>query len=634
MKKQLFILAFLLFSCLEGFSQATSLTIDCQTPGWLSSMINYGDQQTLENLKVTGYINGTDIQFIYDLNDRSLTGVIDLEDVSIVKGGTLNDYPRTVENDNEMPSLLFEDQKNRIQKFIYPKTLVKEPSLPKFKAGVDSVIWTSLNVKSLNISNGVGGGNYVYIPEGIEEIKQIPSDISIVFPSTINKLDAINNNLTIYSFIENPKEVFAQYETYYSNGIQGYRNYWAAIVNSTFYIPKGTMEKYLDSDFAKMQKLNQVNGNYSGSPNGNVFIEYYDVEETEISAPEYIYKGETCSTNVVVHPDANLVSWIDYKTSDPEVVSINSGGTIDAKDYGQAEISATPHVFIDGLETKTGSCVVKVVAHTEGVEIPSSLEIQIGEQKKISAFTLPLDITDNRITFSVNDPSIAELLEDGIVKGNKKGICIITATSVDGGYTATCNLTVTNPKYDLTYLVDDEVYKTVKIEVGSTIIPEAAPTKEGYTFSGWSWIPTTMPEQDVTVTGTFVKDSEKCATPTINVEGGQIKLSCETPGVTYVTSYTAEGVFNTKNGNEIITSGPVFCHLSVYATKKDYQNSDIATIDVELCVGKKGDVNQDGVVTITDAVSVVNIILNEDGTISAPLMETPAVEDSEGGEPE
>ena len=57
--------------------------------------------------------------------------------------------------------------------------------------------------------------------------------------------------------------------------------------------------------------------------------------------------------------------------------------------------------------------------------------------------------------------------------------------------------------YNLTYKVDDEVYKTFEVEYGSTITPEAAPTKEGYTFSGWSEIPETMPANDVVVTGTF-----------------------------------------------------------------------------------------------------------------------------------
>ena len=62
-------------------------------------------------------------------------------------------------------------------------------------------------------------------------------------------------------------------------------------------------------------------------------------------------------------------------------------------------------------------------------------------------------------------------------------------------------------KYKLTYTVDGEVYKTYEMEYGATITPEVEPTKEGYTFSGWSEIPATMPAHDVTVTGTFTLDT-------------------------------------------------------------------------------------------------------------------------------
>lgn len=62
-------------------------------------------------------------------------------------------------------------------------------------------------------------------------------------------------------------------------------------------------------------------------------------------------------------------------------------------------------------------------------------------------------------------------------------------------------------KYKLTYIVDGEEYKSLDVEFGSAITPETAPTKEGYTFSGWSEIPSTMPAKDVTITGTFSSNS-------------------------------------------------------------------------------------------------------------------------------
>jgi len=77
----------------------------------------------------------------------------------------------------------------------------------------------------------------------------------------------------------------------------------------------------------------------------------------------------------------------------------------------------------------------------------------------------------------------------------------IPATMPDHDVTVTGTFTIN--KYKLIYLVDGELYKSFEIEHGATITPEPAPIKEGYTFSGWSWIPNKMPAEDVTVTGSF-----------------------------------------------------------------------------------------------------------------------------------
>ncbi len=55
----------------------------------------------------------------------------------------------------------------------------------------------------------------------------------------------------------------------------------------------------------------------------------------------------------------------------------------------------------------------------------------------------------------------------------------------------------------ITYIINDETYKTSFYSEGESVIAETEPSKEGYTFSGWSEIPTTMPAKDVTVTGSF-----------------------------------------------------------------------------------------------------------------------------------
>jgi len=60
--------------------------------------------------------------------------------------------------------------------------------------------------------------------------------------------------------------------------------------------------------------------------------------------------------------------------------------------------------------------------------------------------------------------------------------------------------------FTLTYKVDGTVYKKDTVAYGTALSLIAAPTQVGYTFSGWSEIPATMPAQNVEVTGSFTLD--------------------------------------------------------------------------------------------------------------------------------
>jgi len=73
-------------------------------------------------------------------------------------------------------------------------------------------------------------------------------------------------------------------------------------------------------------------------------------------------------------------------------------------------------------------------------------------------------------------------------------------------------------KHDIIYMVDGEVYyrdEDVAYDTSVTMIAE--PTKEGYTFSGWNTVLTTMPDEDVWISGTF---SINQYTITFDTDGG------------------------------------------------------------------------------------------------------------------
>ena len=106
---------------------------------------------------------------------------------------------------------------------------------------------------------------------------------------------------------------------------------------------------------------------------------------------------------------------------------------------------------------------------------------------KLSRITPPADPTKEGYTFTGWEPEIPAKMPWG-------------------------NLTVkaiwdTN-SHNVYWVIDGETVKTETYSYGSVIssfVPEA---KEGYTFSGWYFIPETMPDSDVTISGSYTKDTE------------------------------------------------------------------------------------------------------------------------------
>jgi hypothetical protein len=129
------------------------------------------------------------------------------------------------------------------------------------------------------------------------------------------------------------------------------------------------------------------------------------------------------------------------------------------------------------------------------------------------------------------------------------------------------------PEHTLTYMVDGEVYKTYSIEEEEEIIPEPEPMREGFSFSGWSEIPETMPDHDVTVTGTFIA-LPKCATPIIRYENGQLSFTCDTEDAEFLSDITDTDIAQRNIATISLTAT---YNISVYAKAPNHADSDIAT---------------------------------------------------------
>ena len=107
-------------------------------------------------------------------------------------------------------------------------------------------------------------------------------------------------------------------------------------------------------------------------------------------------------------------------------------------------------------------------------------------------------------------------------------------------------------------------------------------------------------------TGGAPPTPEQCATPTITYYNGKVRFTCETEGVEFVPTVTCTPR-KLQNGNEMEIGGTFT--ISVYATKDGYDDSDLATMTVN--ISQMGDVDADGHISISDVTSLVNLLLGK-----------------------
>ena len=181
--------------------------------------------------------------------------------------------------------------------------------------------------------------------------------------------------------------------------------------------------------------------------------------------------------------------------------------------------------------------------------------------------------------------------------------------------------------YSLTYIVDDEVYKVLDVDYGTTIVPEPAPHNDGHTFSGWRGLPATMPANDVVVMGIF------SYTLTYKVDGEEYKIF----SVFYGTELTLEAE-PTKDGytfggwSELPTTMPnhdveIIGNFYLYGDVNTDEDVDVVdVVDIARYVvatpsvkfrEKLADLNFDYTVNIADAVTLVNYIAGDQNFVKA-----------------
>lgn len=72
-----------------------------------------------------------------------------------------------------------------------------------------------------------------------------------------------------------------------------------------------------------------------------------------------------------------------------------------------------------------------------------SMKLYINQSEQLYVIFHPSNADNKKVTWSVSQGGVASVDQNGLVKGMKAGYATVKATSEDGGYDATCMVTVT-----------------------------------------------------------------------------------------------------------------------------------------------------------------------------------------------
>lgn len=536
-----YIVLIMLSLCSIGVSaQSEAMTVDNQMPGWLSSKIAYTDQVSLKSLKVTGYINGTDLAFVKGMMKNKSLVHVDLSDANIVSGGGVKD--------NEVSyGFYFQEQKQGTYLSLPVNAEVINNFYRSGPSGsdvsgnnvIDTLVLGGPSYKSFTLYRQYHFlANYLYLREGVDTLDTY-SAISVKkihLPSTVRYL---------------PRNAFVKREERYgettdeidinlTDAIEGiartaFRDLY--LKGDTIRLPSG-MKVWYTSSF-----LIRKEGTVIHIPAGLTVIDnesdrYGNREQIESDKhihffmesavpPEFTrrYSGGRELSGCVVHVPqgsksnyekaecwkyATIIEEIPVKGVSidkpeecvyvgdrfkPDVAivpenALNRNYTLKSLDERVAALDDDGFVVLKSYgkariqaTTEDGGytdvCEFDVYEHTVGIRLETEqARVRKGGRLTLAAVAQPEGKTDGRLVWSSSDGSVASVDEEGVVSGKSKGEAVITVTAVDGGYTAECRVRVYQP---VTELRMDNSSVTVDtgndIQLTATILPYDADNK-------------------------------------------------------------------------------------------------------------------------------------------------------------
>ena len=173
----------------------------------------------------------------------------------------------------------------------------------------------------------------------------------------------------------------------------------------------------------------------------NVFFVNDDGENLDSSASITLGIGETKQTKIKIYPELATDKRVTYSSSDETVCTVGADGAVTGMAPGHSIIVVKT---VDGNKTAMINVIVKSSGVTGVTLSPDTLTLMKGESADLEAIVSPYTALNKKVSYKSSDTSVATVSATGKVRAVGPGTATITVTTEDGGFTATCTVTVTD----------------------------------------------------------------------------------------------------------------------------------------------------------------------------------------------
>lgn len=231
-------------------------------------------------------------------------------------------------------------------------------------------------------------------------------------------------------------------------------------------------------------------------------------------------KKESVKLSATVKPSDATLKTVEWTSSNKKVATVSKTGMVTAVGPGTAYITVTT---TDG--GYTDKCKITVIQPLKSLKFKNSKEtFYVGKEAKISLVYTPSNASNKNCTWKSSDKSVATVDSEGRVKAVSVGTCTITAKSKDGGYTATCKLTVTKKVYPTSVKLN---YSRKTIAAGKTYQLKATVSPSNASIKSVKWSSSNKDIATVNSKGLVTAKKGGTVTITCTTTSGSKKAVCK-----------------------------------------------------------------------------------------------------------